>query len=82
MASSKENLIRFKKNNPKRWREIEARYKRKNVGKVRYLKYRSGARSYIRKASLEELETFLKILKERLNALGNRKKEELDGEHD
>lgn len=82
MASSKENLIRFKKNNPKRWREIEARYKRKNVGKVRYLKYRSGARSYIRKASLEELETFLKILKERLDALGNRKKEELDGEHD
>lgn len=82
MASSKENLIRFKKNNPKRWREIEARYKRKNVGKVRYLKYRSGARTYIRKASLEELEIFLKILKERLAALGNRKKEELDGEHD
>lgn len=82
MASSKENLIRFKKNNPKRWREIEARYKRKNVGKVRYLKYRSGARTYIRKASLEELEIFLKILKERLDALENRKKEELDGEHD
>ena len=82
MDSSKENLIRFKKNNPKRWREIEARYKRKNVGKVRYLKYRSGARTYIRKASLEELEIFLKILKERLDALENRKKEELDGEHD
>lgn len=81
MASSKENLVRFKKNNPKRWREIEARYKRKNVGKVRYLKYRSGARTYIRKASLEELEKFLEILKERLDVLGNRKKEELDGEH-
>lgn len=82
MASSKENLVRFKKNNPERWREIEARYKRKNVGRVRYLKYRSGARSYIRKASLEELEKFLEILKERLDALENRKKEGLDGEHD
>jgi hypothetical protein len=81
VASSKENLVRFKKNNPERWREIEARYKRKNVGRVRYLKYRSGARSYIRKASLEELEKFLEILKERLDALENRK-EELDGEHD
>lgn len=74
MASSKENLVRFKKNNPERWREIEARYKRKNVGRVRYLKYRSGARSYIRKASLEELEKFLEILKERLDALENKKR--------